>query len=459
MYEKYKENQDRMTPLVSVVIPTHNRAELIGRSVASVLNQSYKNLEVIIVDDASTDHTVDICKRICEEDHRVLYYRSDINRGPAPTRNYGVEKADGEYIAFHDDDDEWHRDKLEIQMTRMQSDSSIDMVFSQMSRFKDGSFVDIVGDQINWELIRPVFFQQVLLDTYVGAPTILIKTEEFNRIGGFCEQLENLEDWEFSIRAAKELNIDFIPLPLVDVSINDHSVSYDAAKHARSWIYIFKKYLAMAEDRDRFIKQQIIHFATNCCAKLDTAQRENILKQVKNHLFPDYIKESLLIDAIVNEHLEKVLSISRVEKIHSQEDVIHSQEDVIHSQEDVIHLQNERHARYIKTLYKLVEPDIVLANWLLERQYKHVTVYGIGKLGKALVDKLSETAVIIERLVDRSIKQYSEIKVQTLSEFSQSPGETDVIIITPLYEADKIGKEISEVCDIPCISIEALLED
>lgn len=101
-------------PLVSVIIPTYNRAELVPRAIDSVLGQSYQNLEIIVVDDCSEDNTEEVVKAIA--DNRLRYYCHDINQGGSTARNTGIELACGKYIAFLDSDDVWLRQKLELQL-------------------------------------------------------------------------------------------------------------------------------------------------------------------------------------------------------------------------------------------------------------------------------------------------------------------------------------------------------
>ena len=103
-------------PLVSVVIPTYNRASLISRAIASVCSQSYQNLEVIVVDDNSQDNTEEVVREIAARDSRIDYYRHSNNLGGSVARNTGIEKAAGEYIAFLDSDDLWLPQKLELQL-------------------------------------------------------------------------------------------------------------------------------------------------------------------------------------------------------------------------------------------------------------------------------------------------------------------------------------------------------
>ena len=102
------------TPLVSVIIPTFNRARLIVRTIESVLAQSYQNMEIIVVDDASTDNTGAVVQHI--SDPRIKYFQLETNGGPSKARNAGVEQARGEFVAFLDSDDEWDPQKIELQL-------------------------------------------------------------------------------------------------------------------------------------------------------------------------------------------------------------------------------------------------------------------------------------------------------------------------------------------------------
>jgi glycosyltransferase involved in cell wall biosynthesis len=103
-----------LKPTVSVIIPTYNRAHLIGRAIQSVLKQTYQDFEVIVVDDGSIDNTEEVVKKI--QENRVYYYKHDKNKGGSAARNTGISLAKGEYIAFQDSDDEWLPEKLEKQI-------------------------------------------------------------------------------------------------------------------------------------------------------------------------------------------------------------------------------------------------------------------------------------------------------------------------------------------------------
>ncbi len=107
-----------MNETISVVIPSYNRATLIGRAIESVLQQTYSNIEIIVVDDASTDETESVVKRI--KNDKLHYIKLKKNGGACKARNVGIRASKGEYIAFLDSDDIWNTDKLEKQMKILQ---------------------------------------------------------------------------------------------------------------------------------------------------------------------------------------------------------------------------------------------------------------------------------------------------------------------------------------------------
>src|SRR5678815_5471292 len=109
-------------PKVSVVIPTRNRAEFLRAAIQSVLNQTFQGFEIIVVDDASEDKTPEIVRTFT--DTRMTYVRHDTNKGQGVTRNDGISRASGEFIALLDDDDEWLPGKLEKQIRVLDSSRS-----------------------------------------------------------------------------------------------------------------------------------------------------------------------------------------------------------------------------------------------------------------------------------------------------------------------------------------------
>lgn len=122
------------TPLVSVIIPTFNRANYLPDAVDSILNQGIENIEIIVVDDGSTDHTQQALSKYGPE-VKYLYQK---NQGPGPARNYGLRTATGTYIGFLDSDDLWHRYKLKSELSFFEKDPSLEAIVSDAEFWRDG---------------------------------------------------------------------------------------------------------------------------------------------------------------------------------------------------------------------------------------------------------------------------------------------------------------------------------
>ena len=203
-------------PLVSVVIPTYNRAEIICRTIDNVFQQTYRNLEIIIVDDGSTDKT-HLRLKTYGDRIRVLSQR---NLGPAIARNNGARAARGEIIAFQDSDDLWQTSKLERQVALLQTDSSIPCCLcGVLMRYVNGkpftsfdhSRVRLPREEGVWLNVFEVLATRFILFNQAAA----IRRETFERIGGFPEDLKYLEDYDLPLRLSLEGPWAFIRDPLV----------------------------------------------------------------------------------------------------------------------------------------------------------------------------------------------------------------------------------------------------
>lgn len=200
-------------PKVSVVIPTYNRAHLIGRAIQSVLDQTFQNFEIIIIDDGSTDNTEELIKELEKKDKRIRYIRHEKNKGPAAARNTGIKVARGEYIAFQDSDDEWFPDKLEKQMKSFESASAITgVVYTGFWRIKDDKKTYIPSHKIKKK--EGTIHNNLLKGNFIGMPTSVVRKECFTKIGNFDIRIPYFEDWELWIRISKYYEFKYIPEPL-----------------------------------------------------------------------------------------------------------------------------------------------------------------------------------------------------------------------------------------------------
>ncbi|MBU0485003.1 MAG: glycosyltransferase [Proteobacteria bacterium] len=215
-------SQNGPTPTVSVILPTYNRAGSLVRAINSVLNQSFADFELIIVDDASIDGTADIVGEI--KDKRLRYIKHDKQQGAGATRNTGIAAARGECIAFQDSDDEWVLSKLEEQVAVLNSRPEIGAVFSPFLRVTPDNKYRQIPEQITTYMDGNIL-AGILGRSFIGTPTLLVRRSVLEKSGVFDEQLHTLEDWELSIRMAKHCRFACIKTPLIKAYVTRGSVS------------------------------------------------------------------------------------------------------------------------------------------------------------------------------------------------------------------------------------------
>jgi glycosyltransferase involved in cell wall biosynthesis len=187
-------------PLVTVVTPAYNIAKYIGETVDSVLRQTFHDFEYLVVDDGSTDNSVDVIKAHAGDDPRFRLVQGE-HRGPSAARNAGIREAKGQYIAFVDGDDRWHPRFLERQLELIQSlPPDVGAVFCR-SRLvlENGTLVFL-----QWQRSGRYDFDDFLVDSNPArnGSSLLIRTSCFEDVGGFDEDLRRLEDLDMWLRIA-----------------------------------------------------------------------------------------------------------------------------------------------------------------------------------------------------------------------------------------------------------------
>ena len=184
-----------ITPCVSVIVTTFNRKFFLSQTINSILEQSFNDFELIIVDNMSVDGTSDYVLGIA--DPRVRYFRNSNNGVIAVNRNYGIGKAKGQYVAFCDDDDLWLMDKLRLQVAQLKGDPSIAMCYTNAESF--------VGDvTLSHKMIRRVVYKyhflQLLRGNFIPNSSVLIRRDIFIKLGLLNEVSSLREDYEMWLR-------------------------------------------------------------------------------------------------------------------------------------------------------------------------------------------------------------------------------------------------------------------
>jgi len=207
---------------VSVILPTYDRAGIVSDSIQSVLDQTFENFELIVVDDASNDDTDEVVQRFT--DNRIRYIKHEQNRGAPAARNTGIEAAVGDIIAFQDSDDRWYPRKLEKQLQVFETvPSDVGVVYTGMNRGRDHSEVYLPYTSIEKAEgnIQSSLQQQNFIPTQVAA----VRQDCFDTVGLFDENVSPLEDWELWIRISKQFEFRLVDETLVTGEVLPDSLS------------------------------------------------------------------------------------------------------------------------------------------------------------------------------------------------------------------------------------------
>ncbi len=223
---------------VSIIIPCYNVQEYIAQCLDSVLTQTHTNLEIIVVDDGSTDNTYTILEEYAQKDTRIRVIRKE-NRGLAAARNTGIEAATGEYLVLLDSDDVMLPEKIAQQLLWMDQHPTYELVYSGLYHFWDHT------SKIYRLAIAPLtrdIYQGLLRGNCINPNTVCIKRSVYERIGGFDEALRSAEDWEYWLRAAKNgIVIGYQPDILTLYRMRSNSLSADRVTMCETALLVLKK--------------------------------------------------------------------------------------------------------------------------------------------------------------------------------------------------------------------------
>lgn len=269
--------------LVSIILPSYNRVDTISRAIESVSNQTYKNYELIVVDDGSTDNTEEVIGSL--RIPKLTYIKHTCNKGAAAARNTGLEVAKGEYLAFQDSDDEWHPDKLEKQIAIMKSHKTTDVVYSDVLRVNSSGTIE-----------------------YFKAPTIIdseivsCKTKDYSPVGIalpsvifrrylffdgkelFDEKLPCFIDLELFIRLLlKGYHFYHLKEPLGKYYLTKDSISNSISKVPYARKLILDKVWSKVKNNNTFVAVEFYRIGTALC-------KNNNVEEGRRFLFDAWVK-------------------------------------------------------------------------------------------------------------------------------------------------------------------------
>lgn len=196
--------------LVSVIIPTYNSESFINEALNSIFSQTYQNIEVIVVDDGSTDSTIDLVRAFAGKVKLI----TQKNSGRGAARNNGVSHAEGEYIAFLDHDDQLLNNSVAERVAFLESKHSVGLVFTDAVEFDDTGDLRLFLDQFLWIDLSKCNFCQLFIGCFPLMSTVMIRAELIKAAGGFNTTINYGDDLELFLRLSLVSNFGMIPKPL-----------------------------------------------------------------------------------------------------------------------------------------------------------------------------------------------------------------------------------------------------
>lgn len=405
--------------MVSVIIPTYNRASTIRKSIVSVIDQTYQNIEIIIVDDASEDDTEAIVKNI--NDSRIIYIKNAVNKGVATSRNIGIKNAKGEFIAFNDSDDIWMHDKLEKQMLIMEEHPECLLVYCAFQRRNlNGELERIPATEDKLEDLQGDIFLKLLHKNTISTQTMLFRRECFEKVGLFKEGMRALDDREMALRVAYLNNIFYIDEVLVHVFVSENSINLPEKNyidHYEANIQILNTFWDKIDDNDKL--------------KSFLLTAEYYLQNMSLDKVYIYTKKIL---PFISEQGEMEQCLLRL-------------------------LFNYRRYKYKDYIMAEIY-DISLDKWIEyyeKNSISKIAIYGNGYIGKIIREKTISSGVEVCYVIDRNLvnKGYPVISLLEVEKRTR----VDMIVISIFDETNKVKNELSGKINTKIIHIDALLAE
>lgn len=226
-------------PLISIIIPTKNRLQFLTRAIQSVFKQTYLNWELIIIDDASADDSArHLVEGFSQAKHKITYQKNETSVGGAAARNIGIALAQGDILAFLDDDDEWLPEKLERQIDILKHKPTIGLVGC------DYFFIDRHHQKKLVKTPRNINFEALLIENYLGSFSfVMVRKKLLDKYGLLRKDMKSFQDWELWLRLIPHTKIHILAEPLVNYYEHQRQrISASTSNAIESLTKIIKQY-------------------------------------------------------------------------------------------------------------------------------------------------------------------------------------------------------------------------
>ena len=267
-------------PTVSVIIHTYNNEKFIAETVASVLNQTYKDYEIIVVDDGSVDGTRDVLMPYMQ---KIRYHYKE-NGGIASAKNAGIGLSQAEFVAFLDHDDLWVPDKLQLQMEHFNENPQIGLVYAKYTSFRDGKELRTKPEKgySGW------IFKELLAKSFIQTSTVVVKRECLDAAGPYDETFSLGDEYDMFLRIARKFQCGFVDKGLTRYRVHDTNASNNDFLFDNENLGVYKKIYNNFTDLDG-VEKKILR---KRIARYSMKVAEGLYSQGKLEESKEYQKEA-----------------------------------------------------------------------------------------------------------------------------------------------------------------------
>lgn len=243
--------------LISIIVPTYNREKTIKKSIESLIKQTYEMIEIIIVDDGSTDDTEKVVSRI--KDSRVRYVKLPENKGACYARNIGIKEAKGKYIMFNDSDDTFVNNKVELQYKNIIENKS-DMDFCKLKIHSDDKVVEVPSQEQMQNIEVQGIVAELCNANFISTQSFLVKKSVIEKYL-FDEGLPRFQDYDLMLRMVPHVKVSFTDMFLADLYRQTDSISRSNVKLSKAVGIMFAKNYDLNKKNMDALKQQLFRIS------------------------------------------------------------------------------------------------------------------------------------------------------------------------------------------------------
>lgn len=430
-------------------MPTYNRGHVIENAIISVINQTYQNWELIIVDDGSTDNTFKVVSGII--DNRIHYIQYEKNAGSNYARNIGVKSASGKYLAFLDSDNQWHKDYLESQFGVLQKDEvSADVVFARCIIAGPWGYIIFPNDSYAEFSSNEKITKLALYNSVFDMNVVCMKRVVWEQSGKFDENLFRFQDWEYLLRVLVrgKYQFKFNNAVLCDNYLQKDSISNKTELFWESRLYIFGKYIEKCREMGE-VTNIVMH----------------LLKQLDiNYILPYHVEK--LMGMLSSDEVTELCKKYYVEYSgYCTEfyDLGHKIEEQRKQTEYALKLvdKNEQILQIERKWITLKQNGIDMASMLSKQGIYEIAIYGYGVLGRLLLQELKNSSVLVKYIIDKQkLKLEEGADLPAIIQSSESMKQikkVDAIVVTAIAADEQIKQELEQKTDVKIIHLEELI--